>query len=90
LNLFRDFLARRGLDIDNRKDDLLQIVEQIDTGDSKINQDYETIKETLARYVNDKLKPQPGYYHNKFFKNEKSIGLIRDYFSQEHSFVEVI
>lgn len=90
LNLFRDFLLNRGLDIDNKRDNVLQVVQEIDMSADAISLDYETIKETLADCVNKKLKTQPGYYHNKFFKNEKSIGLIRTYFKQQHPFVAII
>jgi len=88
LNLFKDFLKNRELDIDSR-DDLLSISSKIDSNDSQLQKDYKNIIDMLARYVND-LKKQPKYYHTKFFKNEKSIGLTRNFFKQKYSFVEVI
>jgi len=88
LNLFRDFLRNMGFDI-NKKDDLVKIISKIESNDRQIQKCYETIKNELAAYV-DTLKRQPGYYHNKFFKNEKSIGLIRNFFKDKYSFIEVI
>jgi len=88
LNLFKDFLKNREFRI-NSKEDLLSIISKIDSNDSQVQEDYEKIKETLAQYVND-LKKQMGYYHNKFFKNEKSIGLIRNFFNSQYNFIEVV
>lgn len=89
LNIFGDFLRWRDYDIDAKKDDLLAIISMIDEGEKTIQDDYETIKETLAEYINT-IRVQPRYYHTKFFKNEKSIGLVRDFLSKNYSFVEVI
>ncbi len=88
LNLFRDFLRNREFRINSKKD-LLSIISKIDVNDNQVQEDYEKIKEVLARYVNN-LKKQPGYYHNKFFKNEKSIGLIRNFFNLQYDFIEVV
>ena len=88
LNLFKDFLKNRGCRI-NSKEDLISIISKIDSNDSQVQEDYEKIKEALSQYV-DYLKKQPGYYHNKFFKNEKSIGLIRNFFNQRYNFIEVV
>jgi len=88
LNLFKDFLRNMGFDI-NKKDDLVKIISKIESNDGQIQKCYKTIKNELAAYV-DTLKRQPGYYHNKFFKNEKSIGLIRNFFKDKYSFIEVI
>lgn len=89
LNLFKDFLKNGGFNINSSKDDLLMIINKIDSSDSQIQEHYETIKDALAEYIGE-LKKQPRYYHNKFFKNEKSIGLIKSFFNKKHSFVEVI
>lgn len=89
LNIFKDFLKEKRFGISDKKDDLLEIISKIDNNDSQIRESYENIKDVLAEYVKS-LKKQPGYYHNKFFKNEKSIALIRNFFNQEYSFIEVI
>lgn len=88
LNLFKDFLGNRRFRI-NSNDDLLSIISKIDSNDNQVQEDYEKIKEALAQCIND-LKKQLGYYHNKFFKNEKSIGLIRNFFKQQYNFIEVV
>lgn len=88
LNIFKDFLKNKKYDI-NAKNDLLDIISKIDSDDKIIQEIYETIKKEFAKYINE-LKVQPGYYHNKFFKNEKSIGLIRNKLNKEYNFVEVI
>ncbi len=89
LNIFKDFLKNMGFDINVKKNDLLKIISKIESNDDQIQEYHETIKKVLAEYVND-LKKQPGYYHNKFFKNEKSVGLIRNFFSQKYDFIEVV
>lgn len=89
LNLFKDFLVNIEFDINNKKDDLVKIINNIESNDRQIQKCYETIKNELATFV-DTLKKQPGYYHNKFFKNEKSIGLIRNFFKKNYNFIEVI
>ncbi len=88
LNIFKDFFNNNGFDI-CKKDNLLKIISKIEENDDQIQEYYNTIKEVLAEYIND-LKKQPGYYHNKFFKNEKSIGLIRNFFNKNYKFIEVI
>jgi len=89
LNLFRDFLKIKGFDIDAKKDDLLKIISKIDSNDIQIQECYESIKKELAKCM-ENYKKQPRYYHNKFFKNEKSSGLIRNFFNKRYEFVEVI
>lgn len=89
LNIFKDFLKNMGFDINVRKDDLLKIISKIESNDSQIQECHETLKNTLAEYLND-LRKQLGYYHNKFFKSEKSVGLIRNFFKQKYNFIEVM
>ena len=89
LNIFKDFLKDEKYDI-NKKNDLLDIISKIDKKDQIIQKIYQIIKDELTKYINDKLKLQPGYYHNKFFKNEKSIGLVRNELNKKYAFVEVI
>lgn len=89
LNIFKDFLKNEGYKINLEKDDLLTLALEIDSKSDLIQRIYEIIKNKLAEYINE-VKRQPGYYHNKFFKNEKSIGLIRNFLNQKYSFLEVI
>jgi len=89
LNIFKDFLKDMGFDIFTKKDDLLEIILKIENDDSKILECYKIIEDIFAEYING-FKKQPGYYHNKFFKNEKSIGLVRNYFNSKYNFVEII
>jgi len=89
LNIFKDFLKDMGFDIFTKKDDLLKIILKIENNDNEILERYKIISDTFAEYIDD-IKKQPGYYHNKFFKNEKSIGLIRNYFNSKYNFVEII
>lgn len=88
LNIFKDFLKNKKYNI-NEKDALLDLTSKINNNDKLIQEIYDTIKNELAEYIN-KLKLQPSYYHNKFFKNEKSIGLIRSEFNKKYDYVEVI
>ncbi len=90
LNIFKDFLKHNALDIDNEKNALLEVIRRIDEQDRQIQSDYETIKNTLAKCINTFRKETPGYYHNKFFKNENSIGLTRKFFNQKYNFVGII
>ena len=89
LNIFKDFLKDMGFDIFTKKDDLLKIILKIESNNNDMLKCYTIIKDTFAEYI-DVIKKQPGYYHNKFFKNEKSIGLIRNYFNSKYNFVEII
>ncbi len=95
LNLFKDFLIKEGYDIHDKKENLLAIIRIIECNDKddnkkKIQEPYNTIVEQLAKYINKELKGKPGYYHNKFFKSETSIGLVRNYFNKVCNFVEII
>ena len=89
LNLFKDFLKDKGYDTakNNSVLELIKILEN--NGKSNIIEEiYNQIIETLSQYI-EELKKQPDYYHNKFFKNEKSIGLVRNYFRKKYPFFEV-
>lgn len=88
LNIFKDFLMNDGFNLLGSRDDLLAVVDKIDSNDSQIQDHYNTIKETLVGYFIE-AKTDPRYYHNKFFKNEKSIGILKNYMSESYS-VEVI
>lgn len=89
LNIFKDFLKSRKFDIITKKDDVLKVISMIDNNDNFIQESYSTIMQDFKECI-DEFKKQPGYYHNKFFKNEKSIGLIRNFLNKKYSFIEVI
>jgi hypothetical protein len=91
LNLFVDFIEFEGYDIGKNRDHILKVIELIDGKDKKkiIEKSFMTIKDTFADYAAE-LKKKPNYYHNKFFKNEKSIALVRNFFNREHKFVKVL
>lgn len=89
LNLFKDFLKKEGFDL-NKKEDLIKIVDLTNSEDETITKIYDTIKETLAKYVEKLEDEEPTYYHNKFFKNDKSIALIRNFFKNDYAFVELL
>lgn len=89
LNIFKDFLKNKGFDIDTKKDDILKIISKIDSNDNLIDESYEAIEQVFKECINE-FRKQPGYYHNKFFKNEKSIGLVRSSINKKYNFVEVI
>ncbi len=89
LNIFKDFLLEYKYNLNDRND-LINLISEIDTNGETIQTIYNIINEELAEYINDNLKLKPGYYHNKFFKNEKSIGLIRNEFNKTYNFVKII
>jgi len=97
LNLFKDFLINQEYDIHHKKNSLLSIIDLLDginnDNDKKadITALYEIIVEHLAKFIEKERKDKPAYYHNKFFKNEKSIGLVRGFFNtSKFDFVQVI
>jgi len=73
----------------SKKDDLCSIISKIGQGDDLLEQIYETIKTEMAEYI-DEQRTQAGYYHNKFFKNERSIGLVRNFLKKKNGFIDVI
>lgn len=89
LNLFKDFLKENKLDITKEKTTILSTISKIDSNDEVLANIYKDITIELSEYIY-KLRKRPDYYHNKFFKNEKSIALIRNHFNQKYSFIEII
>jgi len=88
-NLFIDFLKENKFDIAKDKQSVLTVISKIDNDDDVIKHLYEKIISELSEYIY-KLREKPDYYHNKFFKSEKSIALVRNYFNQKYTFVEII
>lgn len=89
LNIFYDFLIDKNFKIDKNKRDILKIIEYIKKDKKIIRVCYDSIIKTLAEYIKQ-LKKYPDYYHNKFFKNEKSIALVRNYFNSKYKFVGIL
>lgn len=87
LDIMRDFLLNEGLDIDGNKDDMLKVISE--DYEEKIRGFYETIIDLFAEYITE-IRKEPWYYHNKFFKSDKSIGLIRSALNRQHDFIEII
>lgn len=83
LNLFADFLPNDGFTLD--KDGCLAIIRALEDYDSKILGIYSKIVELLLEFITNKKKTDSTYYHNKFFKSDGSINLIRDYLHNEKS-----
>ena len=50
---------------------------------------YNKILECLKEFISQK-KTDPKYYHNKFFKNDKSIALVRNFFKLKYEFFDEI
>lgn len=88
LNIFRDFLKHRNLDIYNNKDldELINIIEN--ENNNIINEVYEEIKENMADYIDKIQEEDSEYYHNKFFKLSRNLKTIRDFFNKDFSFVK--
>ena len=88
LNLFKDFLKNEKFDLDKRED-LAKINKMVINKEQKIDKIYEIIKNGLKEYVKE-LKKEPTYYHNKFFKNDKSIALVRNFFRNKYVYVDLL
>lgn len=89
VNLFRDFLLNDGYEINSKKDDIEKVISLIDDNDNVIEQMYDDIKRAFSEHIKNARKA-PDYYHNKYFKSEKSIALIREYFSEQYDFVNIL
>jgi hypothetical protein len=88
-NILKDFFVNKKLDVDTNKKHILEVIEQIDKNGALVNKLYETITGELAEY-SDELKKTRSYYHNKFYKSEKSIGLVRNYLREKYKFVKMV
>lgn len=89
LNLFKDFLLKDGYDILSQKDSILKVIGLIDSNSKVIEKIYDEITTTLKDHIKEQRKI-PSYYHNKYFKNEKSIALIRKYFKSKFDFIKIL
>jgi len=88
LNIFKDFLINKRYDL-NKKEDLIKIIKLVDSSDKVIIGIYDSIKEEMSKYMSE-LEDEPTYYHTKFFKSDKSIALVRNFFKKGYPFVELI
>jgi hypothetical protein len=84
LNLLRDFLLRSGLEFD--QEGCRSIANMADASERFLDKAYETINELIREFVEKRKTEDKTYYHTKFFKNEASLGLIRDYVSRKPEF----
>lgn len=82
LNLFGDYLKVKGIDI-NQESGLIKLHGLLENDDGTLSRIYDKIKNLLGQYVSSLKREEPTYYHNKFFKNEKSIGSVRQYLRQD-------
>ncbi|MFH1422966.1 MAG: AIPR family protein [Planctomycetota bacterium] len=89
INIYRDLLLHEGFDINAKKDHIKEVIDLIDSNAAIIEQIYERIKTTLSKKIKE-LRKDPTYYHNKFFKSEKSIALVREHFKREFNFVDIL
>jgi len=85
-NILADFVRNRGFDIVQNKEHVLEVISKIDSCSREIEEDYETIKNELSEFI-DAAKKEPGYYHNRFFKNDKSIAIMRSSLGKKHNFI---
>ena len=89
LNIMRDFLENKKMDIHKSREDILKVISLVDNNSKEIEECYTIIKDTLLEYITI-LRKEPGYYHNKFFKSGESIGLVRNFFKKKFSFIRLI
>jgi len=89
LNLLKDFLQHKGFDVERNKEAVLSVIEILDGDAAEIHSCYKKIKESLAMHI-EKLRKDPKYYHNKFFKNSGSLTLVRRYFHSKYKYVNLL
>ena len=87
LNIFKDFLKNRSLDIYGNID-LDKLINIIENENNIIYEAYEEIKENMANYIDEIQKKDLKYYHNKFFKLGRNLKFIRDFFKKDFDFIE--
>jgi len=87
LNLLKDFLKNKGFNIEQEKDSIVSVING-DVAD-EVENCYEDIVETLAGYIK-KLRKDPKYYHNKFFKSSGSIAIVRKLFNSKYNYVDIL
>lgn len=73
----------------SKKGDIINVIGEIDRNVTKIHELYKRIINILAQYT-DELKGEPWYYHNKFYKSDKSLSLIRNFFNKKDTFIKVL
>ena len=86
VDILNDFLNHSDLNTMTR-DGILSIINAIDENSATLAKLYAQIKEETTNYTDELQKTQEGYYHAKFFKSEKSIGLLRNYLRTKYPFV---
>ncbi len=88
LNLYKDFLQDSGINIFD-KPGVKELLSKLDGNDALLTRIYDQIVRSFIDFFEGE-KGKDGYYHNKFFKSEKSIALLRVAVNKEFSFVQVL
>jgi hypothetical protein len=81
IDLFADFLLSNGFALD--REGCKAIIQAIENNDSRIHDIYNTINELLLEFIVQRRAVDPTYYHNKFFKSDGSIDLVRTFLHTE-------
>ncbi|MCX5782935.1 MAG: AIPR family protein [Elusimicrobia bacterium] len=76
LSLMKDFLLSHKYNLQIRAD-IIKLLPTIFNDQESVAISYQRIVHLMEEDISSR-KSNPGYYHNKFFKNEQSIGLMRD------------
>jgi hypothetical protein len=84
--LLRDFLEHSQGNI-TTVTTFKSLISKINNSDPEIYREYNSIVEDLRVYIATKMQ-EPGYYHNKFFKNDSAIGSVRVFFHSKYDFVK--
>ncbi|MGP8057831.1 MAG: AIPR family protein [Nitrososphaerales archaeon] len=88
LNLMRDFLQNVGIDLTHSRG-MEQVLSMLDSNGGLVVASYDKIVEALSGFF-DEEKAKQGYYHNKFFKNEKSLTSVRNALNTRLGFVQIL
>jgi len=87
LNLIVDFYERGDVSF-NDVANIKEFVRKIDSTSGILRKAYDSTIKAL-RYCIKEYKNAPDYYHNKFFKNNNSLGIIRRCLKKEYDFIKV-
>ena len=100
LNLFKDFLIHENYDIISNRSDIDSLLKVfrpliLSEKDNSMENEIKTI-ETIYEKIKIKMnvlikefKSSPKYYHNKFFKSDQNLSLLKSKFNEEYDFIEV-
>lgn len=85
LNLMKDFLGSYGCSLDG-PEDLRRLIVELQSSSPSVEQAYEEISSLFTEFFVDRKK-EPDYYHNKFFKNERSLAYLRSFCKKKYDFI---